>query len=648
MPALQHIVFECPGSKDQGYIETAVSHGKTVYIIEPFSTYHHWHLNAFSTHWPDYIHAMLSAGTVRRISAQQLGARNLSFMAADNAVAAVEQVFPFFARDISHLIDYTVKITGSSEALRAYKQYLCDNLGNAFSLNLLLSRLEALLPNVPLLVFPNANLQTYGYFKRLIGQSGYPIQAHNRVQFPASRTRAGKRELLVNGLAIKVKLLAQALVSLARRFISEILPAKHLRSYAYAISVVAPKRQFKNDRRGPAFLVDGTRIKSDQVVYIATVPLTKTQQARIKSLGSDVEMAPSLGLFFSNPQEWFTLLRLSFRGGWTANAKIVELAAALLRVYFRWQHLLKHVRVQNFITHCDFSPLHIGRNIVLKQKRVTTWYFTDAVNFGHSFRESDENWNRHPFWTYLYYDHFVTWYSDLATFFAAHPQTFNYSHVVGCLWARMPPTLPARSAYREQLFADKNPPGTFLIAVYPSTYTVKSITSYDEGLEFIRHIYRLVHDLPNIRVVIKEKKSLATHLQREPSLGKALIDLYTEMEHHPHIRLLNNQADTAHLMQHVDMCISFPFTSTTTEALSANLTAIWHDPCGYYGKTPYARYDTVVTSGYPALLERIGALANGQADANYQLPPAAPAMDPYRDGRAIARFRELLVNAPRE
>ena len=45
--------------------------------------------------------------------------------------------------------------------------------------------------------------------------------------------------------------------------------------------------------------------------------------------------------------------------------------------------------------------------------------------------------SRHPFWTYLTYDHYVTWAKFAADFISDHPQSIKNYHVVGCLWAEL-------------------------------------------------------------------------------------------------------------------------------------------------------------------------------------------------------------------
>jgi len=645
MKDVKNIIFECPELKDRAHMEKAIKSGKKVYVLEPFCAYHHRRFRFFPSPLPKYVQNLLDNGIINQIDADSLESRTISLTAAEKAVEAVENVFPYYLKDYKALIDYTVQVLNSREALRIFKKNLCDMLGDFFSLNIMFHRIEKIFKGEKVLIFPNTNIKKYLYLKRIANASPQVAFKHHSVLFPKSRIFADLKELIRNSILIKGKLFIQALACLVLGTIFSKGKRSHsLKKYSYAISIVSPKRQFRNDSRGPGFLIDNRKITSDQVVYIPIIPIANDQLKFLTTLDSDVNFLPEKGRFFSNGKQWTILWLLSFKGKWLFNGNELELAASAMFSYFKWKHVLKRIHFSNFITHCDFSTTHISRNILFKQNDIKTWYFTDAANFGHNFRESDEKWNRHPFWTYMYYDNFVTWYTDLATFFTAHPQSFKETHIVGCIWSSHVRAKLNQIEYMKDIFPGEEKKDAFVIAVYPSTYTVKGITSYEEGIEFIKHIYSLAKDLENLKLIIKEKKDMDLHLKLEPTLGKKLVDLYKEMEKHPRIKILTSEFDSSLLMSHADMCISFPFTSTTTEALSVNKKALWHDPGEYYRNTPYGRNGSVVTHGYNELLRTVKKFANNDISSFDLIPVESKCMDPYRDGKAIDRFSDLLTS----
>ena len=107
----------------------------------------------------------------------------------------------------------------------------------------------------------------------------------------------------------------------------------------------------------------------------------------------------------------------------------------------------------------------------------------------------------------------------------------------------------------------------------------------------------------------------------------------------------SSKVDVSDLVSVADMVISFPFTSTTFEALSVNKPAIWHDPMGYYRNTLYGKTGEVVTHSYEELKSKVLEIKE-MSPGNYQnpIPMNSPLMDPYRDGKAIDRFRKLLAS----
>jgi polysaccharide biosynthesis PFTS motif protein len=641
---VKNIVFECPGLKDRANIKKAIKSSKNVYVLEPFCAYHHRQFRFFPSPLPEYVQTLLDNGTIKKISAESMGSRTISFDAAEKAVEAVEKVFPYYLRDHKALINFTVQVHNSSDALKIFKKNLCDMLGDFFSLNIMFYKIEDMFKGERVLVYPDTDIKNYLYLKGIVNDSSRVAYDHHNILFSKNRTLYDLKELILKSLIIKSFLLVQAFTGLLFGYLFSKRKASSLKSYSYAISVVAPKRQLRSNGRGPGFLIDNKKIARKQVVYTPIVPIAKDQMETLKSFGSDVVVPPKIGQFFSNGKKWFILWLLSFKRQYILNHNELRIVAYAIFTYFKWQNVLKHINFADFITHCDFSIEHISRNILFKQNNIKTWYFTDAVNFGHSFRESDKNWNRHPFWTYMYYDNFVTWYSDLATYFSVHPQSFEESHVVGCLWSSHINLKTDNTEYMNKLFPVEALKDSFIIAVYPSTYTVKGVTSYEEGVCFIEHVYRLVKEIDNLIIIVKEKKEMALHMQLEPALGKNLVNLYKEMEKHPRIKILTNDFDASILMAYVNMCISFPFTSTTTEALSVDLNAIWHDPNECYRNTPYGNNGSVVTYGYEELQTKVIEMKDMKTGIHQNpIPLNSNFMDPYRDGKAIDRFRDLLI-----
>jgi polysaccharide biosynthesis PFTS motif protein len=305
---------------------------------------------------------------------------------------------------------------------------------------------------------------------------------------------------------------------------------------------------------------------------------------------------------------------------------------------------LEDVEIKHFITHGDFGVAHIGRNLALNQAGVQTWYFTDSMNHLVDF-QGEKGGLHHPFWAYLYYDHLVTWDDALAQYFKEHPGSFKETHVVGCLWSsHLQGKNQARKLQYEPFL--KIPHDHFVLAAFDTTYSRNGITSYAEGLAFAMHLLQLADECPDIYIILKEKKDRSIHFALDPILGPKLLEIYNKMGSHPRIKICSNQADASELISISDMAVSFPFTSTTFEALSVNRPAIWHDPLGYYVNTLYGKVGGVTTHNYEALKGKILEIKEMKS-CQYQnpIPINSPLMDPFRDGKAIERFRKLLTSS---
>lgn len=642
--AANNIVFEAPLEGDRWAIVKYLQLGYSIFVVEPFCAYHHRDgMRFFHPHWPSYIAEFVEKRVVSVLTASSLGSKEIGKYGAEEAVAAVEKVYPFFRNQHIQLVRFLHSVMDDAGVEFLVKRFLCDHLADFFSLNLLLHQIDKVMDSTPYLIYPHSDILAYLDNAQFVSQSGHACHDHPLAVFPQDLLRKSRLTNLLRSVSIAGKIVGQASVSLVAGLFSR-RNKKEKKQYTYGISIVAPSRQFRGNQRGVNFLVDGEKIKKDDVVYFPLVPMDNKQEQMLYALGSDVAHLQLRGRFFSNWREWFKLLFVAMTHRPGNNGAIIEMASQALFTFFSWKYLLARINVKHFITHCDFSNAHVSRNIALHQHGVTTWYFTDAINFGSNFRTSDEKWNRHPFWTYLLYDHFITWSKDLASYFTMHPGSMRKTHVVGCLWADhvMPPA--EREEFLSELFSTSGEGQTemFLIVAYASTYGTGGIASFEEGIEFARQLRALVQEIPNLLVLVKEKKDKAMHVTLDPLRGPELLAEYERVDEHPRLVVSTKELDTSLAMAVADLIVSFPFTSPTSEAIGARLPAIWHDPMGNYRETPFSSLGGVVSHSYEELRDTVHAAMAREPDGLHISPENKTLFDPFRDGHAIDRFRELL------
>ncbi len=250
------VVFECPELRDRANIKKAIKSGKNVYVIEPFCAYHHRRFRFFPSPFPEYVKKLLNNGIIKKINADSLGSRTISFMAAEKAVESVEKVFPYYLKDHKALIDFTIQVHNSSEALKIFKKNLCDMLGDFFSLNIMFHKIEKMFKGERVLIYPNTDIKSFLYLKGIVNDSSQAAYKHQNILFSKNRILYYLKELIVKSIVIKGSLFAQTFASLLLGYLFSERKTSPLKSYSYAISIVAPKRQLRSNGRGPDFLID--------------------------------------------------------------------------------------------------------------------------------------------------------------------------------------------------------------------------------------------------------------------------------------------------------------------------------------------------------------------------------------------------------
>ncbi|MGB2797384.1 MAG: polysaccharide biosynthesis PFTS motif protein [Phycisphaerae bacterium] len=617
--------------------------GAEVYWLEPFVAIHHREgpVAQFPTDLvPNYVEPLRQAGRLKMLPAGVVDPPAIYWYAAEQAVETVEQAYPAWRRRHADICRHVAETLGTPVAETPFKRRLCEDLADFYSVNEMLHGVSRHFAGAPVCFYPSMDAAKYLEIRALLAEAGVPCREHPNVTLArravaADRRRSVRRSLLVTG-----KLLGQVLGGLLLGWRRPLAGAR--KAYRYGMTVVSPIRQLADSRRGPDFLVDGRTIRHEEVVLLPLVSLTPDQRERLGRIPCDVADVADGCLVFSHGRAWRRLLGLALTRRFLRNGEALRTASNVLYSCFLWERVLERVSLRHLVTHCDFNLGHVGRNIALGRAGVETWYFNDSMNYGCNWA-TPKSRVRHPFWTYLHYDHFIVWDEQLGAYFRSHPGTEGRVHVVGCLWASHGRSREeARRAAADRGLGDLGE--RFVVAVFDTTYGRNSLAAYEEGIAFAEHVLRLVEECPEVHVLLKEKKERSIHPHLEPDLGPRLLVLYDRMAAHPRIRVASDQADASELISLADLVVSFPFTATTYEALSANRPAVWHDPTNRYADRPYAQVPGLVTRSYEELRACVREAMRAGGRAN-PVPLGSPLLDPFRDGGAVERFRRLLAEA---
>ncbi|MFB3883659.1 MAG: polysaccharide biosynthesis PFTS motif protein [Thermodesulfobacteriota bacterium] len=609
--------------------------------MEPFHTYHHKKgIRFFPPHLPPYVEELIKNRKISVLNSEEINAKEIYLLSADKAVNVNEAVFAYYKKRYDEIFNYVSDTLKSPEAENVFKINLCNRIAEFYSSNILLHRLEECLTSGRMIVYPDMNVYAYLFMKKLLSESKQEFYEHPNIRFPRQAYLTSFVENLKRNLISSAKVLAQTLASgfLGRQ---SLIKGKK-RIFSYGMTIVSP-RQLRDNKRGPDFIIDNREILASEVVYLPLIPLTKDQQEILAKLPGEVYWLPKARCF-SHFKQWKRLFILGLKQRFLRNGEELMSASNAFLNYFRWQGIMKELSIRHFITHSDFGIGHVGRNLALNQAGVQTWYFTDSANLGVNLEKGEKSITRHPFWSYLCYDHLVTWDGAIAEYYKRHPGSFEETHIVGCLWSEhiRERNKPLGETASGRL---KDSDNLYVLSCFDSTYSRNGLTSYEEGIAFAEHLLKLIDECPDICMILKEKKDRSIHCTLDPILGPKLLRTYDRMDSHPRVKICSNRVDASELISMSDIVVSFPFTSTTFEALSSNKPAIWHDPMGYYGDTLYAKVAGVVTHSYDELKEKVLETKDRSIYYKNPIPMNSPLMDPFRDGKAIERFRKLLISS---
>ena len=650
------IVFEAVKNKHKPLIEKYLKKGFSVWVIEPFTAYHYKEIKFFPPLLPSFAKKIIERGKITLIKADEINAREIYPYAADKAVGVLEQVYAEYYKCNQKLISFVVDTLKSPIAENIFYKILCEKLAEFYSENFIINKINAYFNEQEILFYPNYNSYNYRLIKELLLKCEQNIFLHPNIKFPI---RQSCKDLIVNcnkSIQSLTKLAAQVIISLfTNTNLNHLYNRK--KKYKYGMTIISP-RQLRDINNGLLFLVDNKKIKLDEIAFFQLYDLSHEDRKKIIGIEDQIYLPPKAGYFFSNFSEWKKLFFLAIRKKYILDCDEVEGASISLFNYFKWLKLMENINIRHFISCSDFTLTHIGRNIALNKMGIQTWYYTDSINSSVNFSGSLNNCKmRHPFWSHLYYDHLVTWAEYLVDYYKIHHSSIKKDHIVGCIWSKKPKSIHNRKKELER-FGLNNTEGNFIIAAFDSSYSYNSITSYKEGVAFAEHLIKLADEIPDIKICLKEKKDRNFFKHRDPINGPKLVDAYQRISAHKKMCAESSQVDlmddsnknillgskivnASELISAADMVISFPFTSTTFEALSINKPAIWHDPMGLYKNTPFSKLNGIMTHSYEELKDRILEIKSKNHKNTIVIDPRL--MDPYRDGEALNRFRELLL-----
>jgi hypothetical protein len=568
-------------------------------------------------------------------------------LAGDYAFTACEKLYDRYT-DLGP-VQNLVRLYSSDRVHLAYKKGLLEDLVDVFQLELLFRKLaETIGPGKEIRVVPSR--LSSGWKHRQFSRMLPELNAAGTPRVPYWDEVLGAMNTFLRKLMWSAFGLYSILVAAFRYWTAVVKRRPPRDRRAHAIALRSPLREMANRIRGVDFLLDGNGLRRDNTVFVPIAQATKEVAELFVKEGyhlADLKGAPLarevVRLFGYG---LLVVVQSLLKTEWLARS-----SACMLSEYGTWTGFTCRYEIKNFITYCDFGIRHIGRNILLNQQGVTTWHYTDTVNTAAAFRPENGRRYRQDYWGYMMYDKFVSWSPWFSRFHQGHHQMIGQYVNVGVLWAehvRLYREGALRSDLLKNLEAKGYRPGQQLVSVFDSSYHDETLTTYKDGIEFLKGVERLLQDLPELFLVLKEKKprSLLSLFSYDPSELQEMTAILNRLDAHQRCYLPGHTGIASEIIAHSDLVLCYPFTSTGIEALASGVMALYYDPTAKFCKTEYARIPSLVVHDYTHLRRRIEEvlfrLNRNDYDRFFDQYVKGD-LEPYMDGRAITRFRTLLA-----
>jgi polysaccharide biosynthesis PFTS motif protein len=245
---------------------------------------------------------------------------------------------------------------------------------------------------------------------------------------------------------------------------------------------------------------------------------------------------------------------------------------------------------------------------------------------------------RHYFLSYLSYDNLVS-FGQIDIFFKNQRSDIKNYINVGCFWSELIKSIPKESINIINIQTKELNKCKYIIGVFDTSFFDQTVLKYEDGVRFFQDISRLLIDFPEIGMVFKEKNPRAF-------VNCKLLHFLNTLEKHPRCYITGSNYDSSEAIRISDLVISVSFTTPTIEALDIKQKAIYFDPLNRFRNTYPDMIPNLVAHNYEELkhLVKYWLYDMNQNDFNkYFETHIKDHFSLFGDGKAITRFRELLV-----
>ncbi|MDD5421884.1 MAG: polysaccharide biosynthesis PFTS motif protein [Candidatus Omnitrophica bacterium] len=405
--------------------------------------------------------------------------------------------------------------------------------------------------------------------------------------------------------------------------------------------------------RSMDFILDGRDLNASNVLFCAETYLSGDYVSEIRKRGYSLVVLPEILCRVSRAflkekvfKVFLPFWAQSMAASLTESGFITKTTVTILRDYLLWSRFLDEFRIKHYAVYNNYERGHITRNILLSKRDVTTWYYIHSGHNPDLFNAPDEPDYRHTFFSYMYYDRFLSWGGRVTRYYSSFITHIGKFENSGCLWSehvrKAAEDKELYSSKRRSILKSLGRDSGRIVAVFDTTVGADAPLQLEDMAAFVTGIVRLMDEDPDIVVVFKEKWLWNELLEREPGIASYYQKLY---EHARCYRTGGSNRDSTEVMAVSDLVISAPFTAPTTEALGARKKAIYFDATNRFRGRFYDTFPKLVAHNYNELKGLVRYWLDEASDkdfSDYLDRHIKGKIDAYVDGRGITRFRAFL------
>lgn len=319
---------------------------------------------------------------------------------------------------------------------------------------------------------------------------------------------------------------------------------------------------------------------------------------------------------------------------------------SLLFEQMSWNDVLTDNVIGKYIYTNKDSSMQVAANIVLRNKNIKSISYSQFIGGTYQIDNKYTGFdNQNVLFAFLNCDTYIVNNDAMKSSLLFHPNRIGEVVVSGNVFSQL-----INEIVSENQAEVKNT--TKKIMFFDTSYIDIDFlySSFNEAICFLEQIIRVAKELPNNLYYFKSSKDNDYFIGEKQAWwvssekGKKILELRTELKHMKNVSYQNTDKDTVELIVQSDLVITNCFSSLVADAASSGIDSFWHDAKQTTVGFPLDEIPEMVTHGYDELLERILKSNDSIVKELWSNDSYKKLIDPYNDGKALDRVRQIIVN----